>query len=141
MATRSPFLHAERLQHVRAFRDFAQQLLIGERARIARLAFPLNRGFVLAPGGDVAVQAVVRKVQLPAQEPFRERQLPFQHAIPRLEPVQFARDLGPETFRIVFRFLIQALVFGPALDLCPGAELVGGLKDALFVQNGINGVR
>ncbi len=97
---------AQRLQHVRAFGDFAQQLLIGERARIARLAFPQDRGFILAPGGDVTVQAVVRNVQLAAQEPFGERQLPFEHAVPGLEPVQFARDLGPETFRVVLRFLV-----------------------------------
>ena len=51
------------------------------------------------------------------------------------------RDLGPETFGIVLGFLVKALVFGPALDLGPGAELVGRFEDALFVQNGIDGVR
>ena len=51
------------------------------------------------------------------------------------------RDLGPETFRVVLRFLVQALVFGPALDVGPGAELVGWFEDALFVQNRVDGVR
>jgi hypothetical protein len=127
------FANAQRLQHVRALGDLAQQLLIGEGSRIARLAFPQDGGFVLAPGGDVAVQAVVGNVQLAPDEPFGEGQLPFEHAVPRLEPVQFARDLGPETFRVFGGLLIQAIVVGPAPDLGPGAELVGRFKNAPFV--------
>ena len=72
-----------------------QQLLVGERADFARLAFPDDGGLVLAPGRDVAVQAVVGDVDLAADEPLGARQLPFEHLVPRLEPVQLAGDLAP----------------------------------------------
>ena len=44
--TRSPFRIAVSLQHVREAADFAMQLLIGQRAFVARLAFPDDRRLV-----------------------------------------------------------------------------------------------
>ena len=55
---------AERFQGVGEPADFAVQLLVGQRAGVARLAFPDDRGLVLPPGGEVPVEAVVADVQL-----------------------------------------------------------------------------
>ena len=42
------FLDAERLQHVRERRHLAVEIEVGQRAAIARLAFPDDRGLVAA---------------------------------------------------------------------------------------------
>ena len=42
------FLDAERLQHIGEPADFVMQLLIGQRANFAGLAFPDDRGFVFS---------------------------------------------------------------------------------------------
>jgi len=34
-------------------------------------------------------------------------QLPLEHLVPRFEPVQFARNAGPEAFGIALGFLIE----------------------------------
>ncbi len=59
------------------FETSRMQLLIGERADVARLAFPDDGGLVAAPGGEMAVEAVVREVELAADEPLRPRARPI----------------------------------------------------------------
>ena len=54
-------LDAELLQHVGELADFAMQLLIGQHAGVARLAFPDDRRLVLPPRREVPVEAVVRR--------------------------------------------------------------------------------
>ena len=83
----------QRLQRIRQLADFLQKLLIGERAHLARLALPDHRGLRSARSGNVPVEAVVRKVDLPADKPLCPWQIPLKHLCPRLKPVQFSRNL------------------------------------------------
>ena len=78
---------AQALEHVGEALDLVEQFGVGDRARVARLALPMERDLVAAAGGDVAVEAVLRHVQLAADEPFRERQLPVEDRVPRLRPL------------------------------------------------------
>ena len=68
-------LDAQPLEHVRELADFAVELPVGEHARVAGLALPDDARPCCgaAPSLEVAVEAVVRGVELAADEPFRER--------------------------------------------------------------------
>src|ERR1700722_12511912 len=114
------------------------QLLVGEHAHFAGFALPDEGRFVLAPGGYVTVEAVVGKIDLAADEPFRPRTIPFQNFFPGLEPVQLAGDAAPEFVGIVDRFAIDPFVVGQALDVRVLAEFRGRLELALLLQNGID---
>jgi len=69
------------------------QLLVGKSARVTRFALPNNRGFVLAPRREMPVEAIVRDVDPPSDEPFGEWLVPFQNPVPLPEPVKLAGDL------------------------------------------------
>ena len=132
------FLHAKPFQNVGELLHFAMQLLVGQDTDFAGLALPNDCGFILAPGGDVAIEAVVGEVDLAADKPFRPRAIPFENLVPLLEPVQFAGDPRPEFVRVVDRFLVEALVFFEALDVGLLAEFRGRFELALLVQDGID---
>ena len=121
-------LDAERLQYVRALRHFDQQLLKGERLHFARLAFPDDGGLIAAMRMDVAVEAVVRDVDLAAREPFHVRTIPVEHLVPLLEPVEFASNLSPEFLRILLRLFVEVLVLLHALDVSARAENSGARR-------------
>ena len=80
--------------------DLAIEVPVGEDPRIARLAFPDQRGLGLARPFRVPVQAVVGHVQLAADEPLGVRRLPLERLLPGREPVQLARALLPELHRV-----------------------------------------
>ena len=73
--TTSPGLHAAVLQHVGQALHVAQQLGVGHIALLALLAAPVEGDPVAPAGLHVAVEAVVRGVQLAAGEPLVERRL------------------------------------------------------------------
>ena len=77
-------LDAELLQRVGGLADLAQQVGVGERPRVAGLADPVVGDLVAAAGLDVPVEAVVGDVQLAADEPLRERQVPLEGRVERL---------------------------------------------------------
>src|SRR5947207_14718635 len=83
------FFHAQRLKHVRELLYFAMQLLVGESANLSRLTLPDDGGFVLARGLDMAVEEVVRAIDLTAYETFSKGITTLQNFIPFLERVQF----------------------------------------------------
>ena len=89
--------HAQRLQRVGEAIHFALEHAEGQHARIARLAFPDDGGLVAARRMRVAVHAVVGDVELAADEPFGPRRVPFQHVLPRREPVQALRFVRPRS--------------------------------------------
>src|SRR5436305_1162979 len=74
----------------------------------------MERDLVALAGLDVAVEAVVRGVELALLEPLGPRRVPLEHRLPRLEPVE---------------------LLGPALP--PGLEVLLGL----LVDRGIREVR
>src|ERR1700722_665978 len=114
------------------------QLLIGQRANLAGFAFPDDGGFIFARGLHVAVEAVVREVDLAADKPLGPRAIPFENFVPFLEPVQLIGDTAPELVGIVNRFLVKALVFSEAFNVRMLAELGGRWERALLLKNGID---
>ena len=78
------------------------KLLIGERADFAGFALPDDGGLILTPAFDMTVEAVVRKIDLAADEPLGPGRFPVQNLVPLLEPVQFFGRAGPEFFRLLY---------------------------------------
>jgi len=115
-----------------------QQLLIGERSRIAGLAFPQDGCLVLAPGGYVPIQTVVRNIQLAADEPLGKWQLPIQHSIPGLEPAEFRGYVRPKFLGLLLGFFVDALIFSQAFDMSLVPEFFGGLEYALLFERAID---
>jgi hypothetical protein len=123
------FRDTERFQRVRELRHLGVQLAIRDAADLARLSLPQQRDLVAARG-EVAVEAVVRRVERPADEPFRVRRIPLQHALPLRLPVELSGPFGPIGFRVRGRF-------GPDLgiaDVRIAAELVGRRKLPVFLK-------
>ena len=114
------------------------QLLIGQNSYFARLALPDQRRLIFPPGLHVAVKTVVRKVNLPAYKPLSPRHIPFQHAIPLLEPVQLFRNTPPEFFRLLHGFAINVLVLRQTLNVGMLAELGWWFELTLLLKNRIN---
>ncbi len=94
--------HAQPCQRVRKFADPLVQFRVRELNRRSILGLPHQRRLVPV-FLQVPIQAVVRDIQLPAHEPLRVRQIPFQGLHRRLEPLDQLRLLGPERFRIGLR--------------------------------------
>ena len=72
-------LHAERLQHVGELADLAVEIEVGERAAVAGLAFPDERGLVAPRTANVTIDAVDARVDRAADEPLGVRRLPLEH--------------------------------------------------------------
>src|SRR5207245_2099077 len=81
------------------------------------------------------VKAIVTDVDLPADEPLRERLVPIQYFVPRLEPEQLLGLLRPKTFRIILGALPELFVFGQAFDVSTAGELRRRRKEALFFEH------
>src|SRR5207248_662038 len=85
---------------------------------LARLTLPDNRRFALSRRLQVAVEAVIGNIRLPADKPFGKRFLPLQHLAKWLKPMQlFAGQIAPEFFRVRDRALIKLLVGFQRADL------------------------
>ena len=97
-------LHAEPAQRVREAADLLEQLAVGDRARVARLALPVVGDAVAEAGGDMAVEAVDADVELAADEPLRVRRLPRVELAPRLHPVEPVALFGPEGAEALLRW-------------------------------------
>ena len=96
-----PLLHAETPEDIGKSAHFAAERKIRERAKLPFLPFPHQCQFVPTGGGRMAVEAIVRDVGLPADEPLVERLLRFiQHLFPMLEPMKLVRLFRPEAFQI-----------------------------------------
>ena len=92
---------AELLERVGRLRDLAQQVRVGQRPGVARLADPVVGDLVAEAVRDVPVEAVVADVQLPAGEPLGERQVPLERGVERLEPVDaLTRQPRPEGLEV-----------------------------------------
>ena len=79
-------LDAEMLQRISAAADFIGEHLIGQNARVARLTLPDEGDLVAARPAQMTIEAIVRGVDLASHEPFRERKIPFEDFVVRLEP-------------------------------------------------------
>ena len=132
------FADSQCLQNVRELLHFSPKLLVGVSANFARLAFPDQRGFILARRLYMPVQTVVRKIDLPAHKPFRPRCIPLQNLVPLFEPVQVLCHAPPEFLRLLHRLLIKRVIFGKTLNLRQLGKLRRRRKTPLLVKNRID---
>src|SRR5262245_51231732 len=114
------------------------QLLIGERARIAWFSFPDNRSLIFAPGGEMAIQTIVRKIELPSDKPSGKWLVPIEDRFPFLEPVQIAGNLCPEFLGLVDGTLIDAIIILSTLNMCRCAEVIGWCDEPAVAEKGIH---
>ncbi len=128
-------LDAQRLEHVGEEANFAMQLAISQRAGIARLAFPDDRGLVRPPGGEVGVETVVRDVRLAADEPAGVGLVPLQHPLERPKPVQLAGQAPPEAFDVAGRFVPHLLISGQRADAGGFGEFLWRRKKPLLLHH------
>jgi hypothetical protein len=80
------FFYFVSFQDIREAANFAVQLLIGKGTFVAGFAFPDNCRFVPARPSQMPIQAVFRNVEFAADEPLRERRLPFEDLFPICAP-------------------------------------------------------
>ena len=107
--------HAEPLQHVGEPLHVGEEVGVGDRAGVARLALPVVRDLVAAAGGDVAVDGVVADVELAADEPLGEGQVPLEDRVPLLVPVEERGGLaGPEPLPVLVRLVVEERARPPA---------------------------
>jgi hypothetical protein len=110
------------------------EIEVGQRAPIARLTFPDDRGLVAAGGADVAIETVRADVELAADEPFGVRRLPVEDPGPRLDPLELSGEAGPERFGIGGRARVDLRVVRERVL----APVGGGREDARLVEERVN---
>ena len=87
----------------------------------------------------MAIETVVRNINLAADKPFGVGRFPLQNRIPLLEPVQFALSkTRPEPFRIRARFGAQRFEFIHRLDMRAISKTLWRMKDAFFLLQGFD---
>ena len=124
-------LDAERLEDVGELADLPVEVEVGQRSAIARLAFPDERRLVAPRATDVAIDAVDAGVQRAADEPFRVRWLPLEHARPRRGPLELRREGRPEGLGIALGACVDVLVAHVGLRAERGGRLeTSGLPEA-----------
>jgi hypothetical protein len=92
--------------------DHGVQLFVGNVGHLAVVAFKDDGFFVFSGCAEVAVQAVVRSVELTVGKPFVKRGAGLvQRLGERLLPAQvFTRQTGPKPLEIFLGFRAQRLV-------------------------------
>jgi hypothetical protein len=129
--------HAQRRQRVGEFADFAVELLVRQRAAVARLALEDDRGLV-AVLGEVPVEAIDAGVDRAAHEPLRVGGVrPVEHLRPGLEPVERLGLLRPEAVRVAARPLGEAVALG-RVHVCLRGELRRGRELPRLLQDARN---
>nr|GBO98261.1 hypothetical protein RVX_3300 [Nitratidesulfovibrio sp. HK-II] len=135
-------LHAKVAQHGRKPAHLVVEHLVGQHAHVVfRLALPDDGGLVAAAVDQMAVQAVVRHVQLRAREPFDARgvHVRVHHLVPRGEPVQqLLCPVAPEAFGVLVGAFAVGEVFVHAVHVRAAAITGrrGGRREvALFVHH------
>lgn len=128
------------LQRIGEARHAREQVCIGDARDGAVVGFEDYRDALAIAGFDVAVEAVVRRVELAVVEPLVERRIGLvEHAGERLVPAQrFAREARPEAFVIALGFRDERAIGRHAGNGRRLRERLGGRKLAAFVKNRFN---
>ena len=79
---------AERLQRIGGLLYLAQQVVVGNGAAVARLTDPVKGDLLAKTSSDVAINAVLRNVELAIVKPLRKWQVPLQRFCEGLPPGQ-----------------------------------------------------
>ena len=135
-----PFLDPELFQGVGKAAHLEVKLLVAEYPGRVVLALPDEGGLVLAPSGQVAVEAVVRDVELAPFEPAHVGlfEVIGEDRVPFLEPVQLLRFFRPESLHVLHGFLVNLLVFIEAFDMCRLAQPFRGLELPVLLHHGLD---
>ena len=105
------FLQTEGREHVGELADFAMKLPVRQGADIARLTLENNRRLVLPVRAQVAIETILRQIQVPSGEPLGMRQLPFENRLEGPVPQKiFFRLPRPEFLWSVDRLRIELTV-------------------------------
>ncbi len=106
-------LQPEPLQHVGEPLHIGQEFGVGDRAGVAGFALPVVGDLVAPARGHVAVETVLRHVELAPAEPLGERQVPVEHGVEVLRPGEQLPGLaGPERLVVRLGLLVQGAVVG-----------------------------
>ncbi len=111
------------------------QFSIGEDSFLIVFTDPDQCDFVLAPGFDVAIQAVIGDVAFCADKPLRPWIIPLQDFLPRREPLQLFGGSAPKCFRVCDRLFVLGLV---VFDIGCSYRLRGRLVRPTFLQQGLD---
>ena len=124
-------LDAEVGQRVGRLADLVLQLGVGEVAGVVLgLADPVEGHPVAVALLDVPVDAVVRRVELAADVPLRERGVvPVEHPVPLGVPAQPLGLLGPEGLAILVGPRVRLL-----LEVGVGREVLGRLEAPVLLE-------
>jgi hypothetical protein len=89
----------------------------------------------------VTVKAVVGDVQFAADEPLRERLVPFEHRVPLPEPVKIFSLPRPEGFGIRGGFGVEFFLIFETLYLRLFGEVFRWVEHSRFLKNRLDRVR
>ncbi len=128
MATRSPALTPRSVSAAASFTTCAVQLEVRERAGVARLALPDERGLGAVRGAQVTVEAALGDVEPGADEELRGWQLPLLEHRPRRAPNEVRRVLAPELLGLLERLAVHRGVGGVGADAGAVRERLAGGK-------------
>ena len=129
----------ELFQHVGEATDLTVQVLVAEYSRVARFAFPDDRGLVLSPVFQVPVETVVGDIQLAAGEPLGVGHVSLGDLLERLEPIQvLPGQFAPESVRVILGPLPHLLVLLLAGDVGVGRKGLRRRELAVFLKNTLN---
>ena len=126
--------HTQRAETVGEAADLLEEIAVGDRPRVSRLALPVVRDLVPASRRHVAIEAVHGGVQGSSHEPLHERRGPLHDRVPGAGPVQLARLLGPERFGVLGGPLVDRRV----RDDGPVDESLGRREHPLLLEEGVD---
>ena len=86
----------------------------------------------------MAIEAVIRKIELAADEPPRPGMVPLENFVPLFKPVQLFGNAAPKLFRLFDGLPIDALVVCLALEMSAAAKIIGRLELALLLEDGVD---
>ena len=104
--------HAQVLEGVGKPHHLPEQRGVGDIALLPVLAAPVKRDALAPAGEDVAVQAVVGRVERAAREPLVERRIVvIEDSGPLLKPIELLGLSGPPGLRVARRLLVDLRIF------------------------------
>jgi hypothetical protein len=122
--------HTQRAETVGEAADLVEEVAVGDRPRVSRLALPVVRDLVAAPRRHMPIETVHGRVQGSSHEPLHERRRPLHDRVPRSGPLQLARLLRPERFGVLGGALVDLRVG----DEGPVDESLGWREHPLLLQ-------
>ena len=132
-------LHAERLQHIGESRNFGQQAADKSSVRVSPGSpSQMMAALFLRHVAACRSRQLYERFNLPPTNHLAKGRFHSSTFVPGLEPVELARDTGPEGLGIAVGFLVEPLILLGARNMGLGPELFRTGENALFIQCGMN---